>query len=209
MTAALIILVCFIFFMFVLFELTKPSAKKLVVLSILCSFVIFGRVIFAFFPLFTPAIGLIILFAMGTGPLEGFLIGALSALGSNFVFGQGTWTIFQMFSFGLAGLISGSLRKFWKSWNFSGTQSKISLVLRLFSLGIFGFAVVMLVTGPILDMSGFFFMGSSEISFLKVLIVGGIPFNLSTAVSTFITIFVLAKPVSYELNRINKKFELS
>jgi uncharacterized membrane protein len=37
----------------------------------------------------------------------GFLTGALSALLSNFYFGQGPWTPFQMFSWGIIGLVAG------------------------------------------------------------------------------------------------------
>lgn len=41
------------------------------------------------------------------GSEAGFMTGALSAVISNFFFGQGPWTPFQMFSWGILGLIAG------------------------------------------------------------------------------------------------------
>ncbi len=190
-----------IFLVFLIFERTHPSAQKLVILALLCSFVTVGRVIFVFFPLFSPAIGMIILFSICTNPLEGFLIGSVSVLASNFIFGQGTWTVFQMFAYGIAGFFSAFLRPLF----FNQKKSVSYLTARIIGLAVFGFFLVMCITGPILDMSGFFFMGTNDISYIKVLILGGIPFNISTAVSTSITILLLSNPVFFEMKRLEKK----
>ncbi len=207
MIATISALCALILLVFLLFERTHPSARKLVVLASLCAFVTLGRLIFAFFPLFSPAIGLIMLFAVCTSPLEGFVIGSVSVLCSNFLFGQGTWTVFQMFSYGLAGLISGFLRPlfFGRADTFCLHQRSVRSFIKIILLAALGFFVVMCITGPILDMSGFFFMGTNDISYLKVLILGGIPFNISTAVSTSITIVIFAFPVFFEMNRIDRK----
>ena len=41
------------------------------------------------------------------GKHSGFMVGALSALVSNMIIGQGFWTPFQMLAWGLVGLIAG------------------------------------------------------------------------------------------------------
>ncbi len=40
---------------------------------------------------------------------SGFICGVISAFVSNFFFGQGPWTPWQMFAFGLGGLFMGLL----------------------------------------------------------------------------------------------------
>ena len=50
----------------------------------------------------------IMLTAMYLGSEAGFLTGAMAALLSNFYFGQGPWTAFQMLAWGLIGWIAGA-----------------------------------------------------------------------------------------------------
>ena len=58
---------------------------------------------------------MVVLTAMYFGGEAGFLTGALTALLSNFYFGQGPWTPFQMFTWGLLGFFAGLLRNLLKS----------------------------------------------------------------------------------------------
>ena len=43
------------------------------------------------------------------GRRQGFLVGAIAALVSNFFFGQGAWTPWQMYAWGLVGYLGGVL----------------------------------------------------------------------------------------------------
>ena len=54
---------------------------------------------------------IIIITAVAFGPEAGFLTGALTAFVSNFIFGQGPWTPWQMFSWGMIGFLAGLLRQ--------------------------------------------------------------------------------------------------
>ncbi|WDC84309.1 ECF transporter S component [Caloramator sp. mosi_1] len=45
------------------------------------------------------------------GPFVGFLVGNVAAFVSNIFLGHGPWTIWQMFAWGLVGMISGCIRK--------------------------------------------------------------------------------------------------
>ena len=51
----------------------------------------------------------VIVAGMCLGPFSGYMVGALSAFLSNFLFGQGIWTPFQMVALGLVGLLAGML----------------------------------------------------------------------------------------------------
>ena len=62
-----------------------------------------------FIPFFKPVTALTVLTAVYLGGEAGFLCGALSAVISNFWFGQGPWTPFQMLAWGMIGLFAGLL----------------------------------------------------------------------------------------------------
>ncbi len=70
------------------------------------------------------------------GPEAGFLVGAVSGFASNFLFGHGPWTPWQMFAFGTAGFLAGALYR-------RGALSKKRLPLSLF-----GFFTVLLFGRP-------------------------------------------------------------
>ena len=50
---------------------------------------------------------IVILTAVAFTPEAGFVTGAAAGLISNFFFGQGPWTPWQMFAMGLIGFLSG------------------------------------------------------------------------------------------------------
>lgn len=66
-----------------------------------------GRIIFGFIPNVQPVTVIVVLMGLCYNPESGFLTGALSALVSNMVMGQGPWTLWQMFAWGMIGLIAG------------------------------------------------------------------------------------------------------
>lgn len=58
-------------------------------------------------PQFKPCVAIIIITGIMLGKQSGFfLCGALTAFVSDFFFGQGPWTPWQMFAFGIIGFIS-------------------------------------------------------------------------------------------------------
>ena len=89
------------------FEHRKPMARELVLLATLSALAVAGRAAFFMLPQFKPVVAIVILTAVTLGPEAGFLVGAVSGFVSNFFFGQGPWTPFQMFSWGIVGFIAG------------------------------------------------------------------------------------------------------
>lgn len=79
----------------------------MIIVAVMVSIAVVGRILCTPLPGFKPVTAVIVITAMYFGGEMGFLTGALSAIISNFYFGQGPWTPFQMFVWGLIGLIAG------------------------------------------------------------------------------------------------------
>lgn len=100
---------------FLVFEGRHPKARELVIISVLCAIAVAGRLAFTMLPQFKPVVAIVIISGVAFGGESGFLVGAVSMLVSNLMFGQGPWTPWQMFAAGIIGFIGGILFKkvFW------------------------------------------------------------------------------------------------
>ncbi len=85
------------------------SSKELALIATLAALAALGRVPFAAVPSVQPTTFLVIVSGFVFGPQAGFMVGATSALVSNFFLGQGPWTPWQMIGWGLVGLGSAYL----------------------------------------------------------------------------------------------------
>lgn len=85
----------------------KIGTKEIALVGTLSGFIALARIVFAPIPNGKPVTFMVALCGYVFGPYEGFLIGSTAAFISNIFFGQGPWTPWQMFSFGIIGVISG------------------------------------------------------------------------------------------------------
>lgn len=85
------------------FEKTNVSSREIAVIAVLGTVAAVGRLPFAALPNIQPVTFLVILSGYVFGARAGFMVGSTAALVSNFFLGQGPWTPWQMFSWGLAG----------------------------------------------------------------------------------------------------------
>ena len=94
------------------FERRRPQARELVPIAVMSALAVVGRTVFSIVPLpnFKPCSAIIMITAIVFGPETGFLTGALTAFVSNFIFGQGPWTPWQMFTWGLLGFLTGLMK---------------------------------------------------------------------------------------------------
>jgi energy-coupling factor transport system substrate-specific component len=115
---------------FYVYEKKNSQAWELVIVALLSALSVLGRIVFAFLPSLKPCSAIIILTAVYYGRETGFMVGAFTALVSNFYFGQGGWTPFQMLAWGLTGYFAGMLGK-WLSKN------KILLLIYSALIGVF------------------------------------------------------------------------
>lgn len=102
-----------ILFIIVQFEKRKIEARELVLLAILAAIAAVGRIPFASIPSIQPTTFVIMMSGLVFGAESGFIIGAVAALASNMILGQGPWTPWQMVAWGLVGFTSGLLNKSW------------------------------------------------------------------------------------------------
>lgn len=89
------------------YEKKQINSKELVLIAILTAIAVIGRFSFYMIPAITPMTAIIIISGICLGAEVGCLVGSLSAITSNMLFGQGPWTPFQMFSWGLIGCLAG------------------------------------------------------------------------------------------------------
>ena len=94
---------------FLIFEGRKPQARELLTIAVLVAIAVAGRAAFFMVPSFKPVVAVTIISAVCFGAESGFLVGALSMLSSNMLFGQGPWTPWQMFAAGIIGFLAGIL----------------------------------------------------------------------------------------------------
>lgn len=85
------------------------SSKEVAVVATMATLSAAGRVAFAAIPSVQPSTVLVIISGYVFGPGAGFLVGATTALVSNFFLGQGPWTIWQMLAWGAVGASAGLL----------------------------------------------------------------------------------------------------
>ena len=179
------------------FEGRKPQVRELVVLATMVALATAGRAAFFMIPSFKPIIAIVIISAIAFGGEAGFLVGAMTMVVSNFLFGQGPWTPWQMFAMGFIGFLSGILYR-------------IGLLpTKRLSLCIYGFLVTVFIYGGIMNPAALF-MSVYDFTWegLLAIYISGIPVDLVHASSTFIFLWIGAKPLLEKLQRIKIKYDL-
>ncbi|HET7574531.1 MAG TPA: prenyltransferase/squalene oxidase repeat-containing protein [Solirubrobacterales bacterium] len=91
------------------YERSRPPSQVVALVAALAALAIAGRIAFAAFPNVKPTTDIVVFAGYALGPAPGFAVGALAALVSNFWFGQGPWTPWQMAGWGMCGLIGAGL----------------------------------------------------------------------------------------------------
>lgn len=179
------------------FENRKPKARELVIISALCAIGVAGRTAFFMLPQFKPVAAIVIISGVAFGGETGFLVGAITAFVSNFFFGQGPWTPWQMFSFGIIGFLAGIMFQ-------KGILRKTKTDMCLF-----GFVATFVIYGGIMNPASVI-MWQSNININMVLssYVMGMPFDFIHAVSTVFFLFLAAEPMLEKLERIKIKYGL-
>ena len=109
--ATILVILAVIAFFFE-FESAAISSKEIALVAMLGTISAVLRVPFAVIPSVQPCTYLIICSGYVFGPVAGFMVGAVTALVSNIFLGQGPWTPYQMFAWGLAGVSAAYIRRF-------------------------------------------------------------------------------------------------
>lgn len=191
-TLCVAVLSCLPFFLH--FERSANDVKRLILIAVMVALSVAGRMLFAPLQHFKPVTALVIITAMYFGSEAGFLTGALSAVLSNFYFGQGPWTPFQMFSWGMIGFFSGLLAPLLR-------RSRIALCIWG---GIGGVLYSFLMDiWTVLWADGYF-----NLPRYFAAIASAVPVTAVYVVSNILFLLVLAKPIGKLLARMKTKYAL-
>lgn len=170
------------------FEKKRTGTRRLILVAVMVALSVAGR----FLPLFNPITALTVLTAMYLGSEAGFLTGALSAVISNFYFGQGPWTPFQMMSWGLIGFTAGLLAQPLKrhKW-FLLCYGVIAGVAYSFIMDIW---------------TVLWYNGTFQWTLYTGALLSAIPYTCVYALSNVLFLLLFAKPFEQKLERIQVKY---
>lgn len=158
---------------FAWYERSRPRSEVVALVATLAGLAAIGRVAFAALPNVKPTTDVVVLSGFALGGAPGFAVGAVAALASNLVFGQGPWTPWQMAAWGICGLAGAGLRRV-----MGGRVHRVRLAL---ACGVLG-----LLYGAILDFSTW--VVGTDHGLAAYLAVSGtsLPFNLAHAVGNIV-----------------------
>ncbi len=114
-----VIIGCIMLPFFARFEIREIAVREIVILAMLAAIAAVSRVPFAGLPSVQPTSFVIIMVGLVFGAESGFIVGAVAAVVSNIFLGQGPWTPWQMYAWGMMGMSAGLLRNTWwmgKMW---------------------------------------------------------------------------------------------
>ena len=170
------------------FERKSTGTRRLVIVSVMTALCFAGR----FISFLKPISALTIISGMYLGGEAGFLVGALTAILSNFYFGQGPWTAFQMLAWGMIGLFAGILSEPLK-------RNRLFLLCYGFVAGI-GYSFIMDIWTVLWYAEGF------RLDLYIAALGTALPYTVSYAVSNLLFLSLLAKPFGEKLSRIQIKY---
>lgn len=192
----IIIVAAIIIFMWS-FERRKPATREVVVLAVMTALAVVGRIMFFMTPQFKPCAAIIIITGIVLGKESGFLCGAVTAFVSDFFFGQGPWTPWQMIAFGIIGFVSAFI--------FSGKLRK--LADKKWLLCLYGFLMTFVVYGLIMDTATvFMYTDNPTVAAFFTTYASGVIFNVIHGASTVVFLWLLSKPLFLKLERIKVKY---
>lgn len=170
------------------FEKRKTGGRRMVIVSVMTALCIVGR----FIPLFKPITALTVITAMYLGGEAGFLTGALASVLSNFYFGQGPWTAFQMLAWGFIGLVAG--------WMANPLKKHRWLLLVYGVLAGAAYSLIMDVWNVL------WYGGGFDWTLYAASVATALPHTILYAVSNFVFLFFLAQPFGEKMERVKVKY---
>jgi len=159
---------------------------KITIIAFLGALAIAGRYAFQFIPNVQPVTAIIIICGIILGPLSAFLLTIVITFLSNIILGLGIWTIWQIVSWGIIGIIIGWLRKFFHTIPFY-----VIVLYATFSGYFYGFVI---------SLTSYHISGSFWPYYIA-----GLPFDTSHAIGNAVFIILLYPFISNLLTRYANK----
>ena len=179
---------------YIRFEKKELNAEEMVLIAMISALAAVGRVPFAALPSIQPTSFIIIMAAMTFGKEVGFLAGNTAALVSNLFLGQGPWTPWQMFCWGMMGFSAGLL----KDTPFMKTKTGLCL---------FGFIWAFLF-GWIMNLWVLLFYRTISWQAFLGFCIASFSFDLNHALCNLIFILLFSQPFTRIFKRTKEKYGL-
>lgn len=185
-----------LFISYFYFERSSMGTKEIALIATLSAFAGVGRVVMVFIPGAQPTTFIVALSGLIFGPYEGFLVGSTSAFISNIFLGQGPWSPWQMFGWGIVGFISGLIGK-------KGKEISVEK-----------FSVICFLYGFLFDwiMNLWHVLGFIKTLTLKSIAaayISGLTFDVIHALGNFIFSLILFERLSKVLYRFKRRLEIT
>ena len=149
-----------------------------------------GRSVFAFLPNVQPVTSIIIICGLFLGPVSAIILAILTTFLSNMLLGMGIWTIWQVISWGIIGLLSGLLGMIPRK-----IPIYLIVLFAIFSGYFYGF-IISLTTYQITGKFWPYYLA-------------GLPFDTNHAIGNAVFIILLYPIISHFLKKYaNKRFNL-
>ena len=194
---SVVILIASMLPFFVSYEQKKVTARDITLTATLIALAVVSRAAFYLIPQVKPIAAVVIVSAVCLGAHKGYIVGAFSAFVSNFIFGQGMWTPFQMVALGTVGLLAGLIFRWLK--------------VNRYTLSIVGFVLATVVYGAIVDMSTVLSAYGNNVTLKGALSIyaSGAVFSLVFGGATAVFLFLFGMPFITKIERISKKYGLN
>lgn len=199
--AMLVVVALVLALFFAGYEASRPGLRQIMPTLVLAALAAAGRILFGPIPDFKPVSAIAIIAGATLGRRNGFMVGALAALTSNFFFGQGMWTPWQMYAWGLVGYVGGALAH-------AGAFDRADGTVRMPALMAYGFASGLLygVVINAYDIIGFV----QPLTWAGVVarLATAVPFDITHGLATCVFLAALYKPWCRRINRVVVKYGL-
>ena len=179
---------------FAAYEKRRPQPRELVTVAVLAALAVIARVAIPI-PNFKPTFAVIMLAGIAFGPETGFIVGALGALGSDFFYGQGPFTPWQMMAYGTAGILAGV------------AFARGRLPRKNWVMGLFCFLCTVIIVGPLLDTSTVF-LTLSKVTWTGALALylSGLWVNLTHGAACFVFLLLFGNVLLEKLERVKNRY---
>jgi len=195
--ASLLVLLCALAAGAVWWERGRPPSRLLALVAALAALAALGRLAFAPLPNVKPTTDIVLIAGFALGGAPGFVVGAVAALASNLVFGQGPWTPWQMAAWGLCGVFGAVLGRL------SGHRlGRVQLALACGAAG--------LMFGAIMDLSVWVtYSGQRTLDQYLALSATSLPFNVAHAVGNVVFCLAFGPALVRALERFRARLNIT
>jgi energy-coupling factor transport system substrate-specific component len=179
---------------FAWYERSRPPSQVVALVAALAALAIGGRIAFAAFPNVKPTTDIVIFSGYALGGAPGFAVGALTGLVSNFWFGQGPWTPWEMAGWGLCGILGAALAL---------GRHRIGRLTLAAACGLAGVAYGALLNFSLMATSG----GDLSLRHFGVLEARAVPFDAAHAIANVVFALIAGPAMVRMLIRFRERFE--